>query len=354
MFESMNVTLADAATMIGANGHKITYVLRGRPGIGKSSTLKVLASMFPDYHARYIDCPTLVDGDMGIYVPDRDTWTMRRVAPSEFFPDDGKPVIIMLDEFLKCDRRLKKQFLQLLLDRVTSGRKLTEGSIVFATSNLASDNIADTIDAHEGNRITELVTDGPTVKQWLAWAGNNGVSARMGSFVSFVPEVLGSYTDEGSEDNPYIQQPRKAPNVYTFCSHRSITLADEHVKANFPDRLLRSALAGCIGRAATERFMSFLLMEKDMVMATDIFANPQTAKLPDSAGAILMSYFHAIPQIETQGNLAALMAWSNRTNRRDLQGVLMTTIMNNDRLKPMATRNAEACAWATANHELMI
>jgi len=353
--EDLSVSLADAATLIQQFGEYITYLCRGRPGIGKSSMLGMLEEALGDgYEYRYIDCTRLVDGDLGIYVPDRETGKMSRMLPDVLFPESGKPVVVMFDEYLKMDRRVKKQCSQVGLEHRLDNKQMTAGSIVLCTSNLASDSVNDVIEAHEGNRLTELVVRGPTASEWNVWATNNGVTARTRTWVAMNPTCMQSYEDEGAEDNPFIFNPRKSGSNYTFVSPRSLVKADIQLRKNIPARLIKPALAGTVGRPAAESMSMFFEMEKDLVDPRNIFKDPDGTSIPDSAAIVLMTYFKAVDMVDTQDELAALMQWSNRCGRRDLQGVLFTMLCQSKRTMKMALRNTEVATWSKANYELVI
>lgn len=69
----MNVNLSQAANLVRNIGSSNTILLRGQPGIGKSSILNTLARELPDYQMCYIDVANLDLGDLGMPVIDKDT-----------------------------------------------------------------------------------------------------------------------------------------------------------------------------------------------------------------------------------------------------------------------------------------
>ena len=51
----LNISLSQAATLIRNVGTTNTILLRGQPGVGKSSLLGTLGKEMPDYQLCYID-----------------------------------------------------------------------------------------------------------------------------------------------------------------------------------------------------------------------------------------------------------------------------------------------------------
>ena len=69
------ITLKQASNLIRTNP-EIVFLLRGEPGIGKSSLLQSIASDL-GYDYAYIDVPNLDLGDIAMPVIDHDTKTTR-------------------------------------------------------------------------------------------------------------------------------------------------------------------------------------------------------------------------------------------------------------------------------------
>ena len=80
----MKVTLAQASTLIRNVGTSNTILLRGQPGIGKSSILADLQRELPDYQVCYIDVANLDLGDLGMPVIDKDTMTTAYAPNTRF------------------------------------------------------------------------------------------------------------------------------------------------------------------------------------------------------------------------------------------------------------------------------
>ena len=350
------VKMADCAKMIAMLGHKISFCIEGQPGIGKSALLKLLEQQLGDkYNYVYLDGPTLGEGSLMMDVPDRDEKALVTYLSNRLRLNEGKPVIIMIDEFLKVPRLIKVLFTRLLLERVIGDTALMEGSIVFVTSNNSSDGVNDTIEAHVGNRVTRVRMANHTAVQWNLHATEIGVSSLTRSWVAMNKRCMASYLDAGQEDNPFIFNPfRAGTGSVTFVSPRSLVKADEIIKVHsvLGEQVTRSALYGTVGEAAGESMMTFVQMEKDIIPVSRIIADPKTA-VPDNAGAVLMTLFNAVDEIQTQDELSAVMEWAKGIQSSELQAVFFTMALQSKRLSRMALRNADLSAWSHENFEIL-
>ena len=182
----MRVNLKQAANLIRNCGTTNTFILRGRPGVGKSSILHMLSKELPDYLPCYIDVANLDLGDLGMPVINKDTMETH-YAPNARFgigANQHRPVLLMLDELGKASRPVLNMLLPVILEKRFADRGLTTGSIIFATTNLDTDGVGDNIPAHAYNRMSELIVAGPTVDEWLEWAADNDIAPEIMAFRS--------------------------------------------------------------------------------------------------------------------------------------------------------------------------
>ena len=94
-----SITLKQAANLICSNP-ETRFLLQGEPGIGKSSLLEMIAARMGFAHA-YIDVPNMDLGDIAMPVIDHESKTTRYYPNARFGVHEGKPVVVMLDEFTK-------------------------------------------------------------------------------------------------------------------------------------------------------------------------------------------------------------------------------------------------------------
>ena len=203
------ITLKQAVNLIVTNPDT-RFMLRGEPGIGKSSMLTAIADRLGFDHA-YIDVPNMDLGDIAMPVIDHETRTTKYYPNARFKVHQGKPVVMMLDEFSKGADPVKNM-LHPMLEKANprlGDISLNSQNVVFLTGNLATDGVGDTLKAHTRNRIVEVTVAKPDAEEWIDWAIGRGIEAEVIAWVNQYPHALASYTDPAQADNPYIYQPRK-------------------------------------------------------------------------------------------------------------------------------------------------
>jgi len=344
------VSINDTARLIRTVGQDITVIVESEPGCGKSSILRMMREQLGDgYEYVYLDCPTLGDGDLGMNIPDRETKQLEFFVSALLKLDTGKPLVIMLDEYLKCDKLLKKMFTRLMLEREIGDRALPAGSIVFATSNNRSDGVNDTIEAHVGNRVMRVKMAKPNHLTWGVYATNKGLSQILRAWVAFERKCLASYmqlTADELRDNPYIFNPTK-PDQVSFVSPRSLEKCDVVIRNRtlLGDDLTLAALAGTLGESAANALMTFSLLEKDLIPIPTILKDPMGAPLATSAGAVMLTLFHAVDGIDTQDQLSAMVRYSKRLPNEEYRAVFFSMLCESKRTVKLAMQNADLRDW---------
>lgn len=355
---SHKVTINELRRNIPVFGQVITPIILSEPGCGKTSLLYQIAEDLGDKYAPpvYFDAPSMDYGDIGQRIPNRDQKTLEFMVAEELNMDDPRPKIILIDEFLKCGKMMRIIFTKLILERMVGNRKLPEGSIVFATSNNAEDGVGDFAQAHEGNRVVFFEMAKPSVREWLPWAVQNGISAITCAFVSMNESVFDSYKDEvdPKNRNPVIFHP--VTNKRSFLSHRSLAKADlafiqnRHVMS---EDFLMAGLVGTIGKAGAEMLAAFIALEKQLTPVSDVFKNPETVAVPTNLSALYMMMFNAVRVVDTQDELAAFMLFIERTKSSEVEAVFYTMLANNKRTIRLAKNNAKLNAWLQENFQLL-
>ena len=336
-------------------------------GCGKTSLLSMIASDNGDkwrspkdgtniegdkFDYIYVDCPVKDMSDVGMTIPNHASRQLEYYVSELFALNTGKPKVILLDEFMKSPKLLQVIFTRLMLERMVGDAPLPEGSIVFATSNNASDGVGDSMLAHAGNRVCVMRMAKPTPDEWLSWATENGISRVIRAWVSMFPRCLASYTDGDQKDNPYIFKP--SMTSLSFVSPRSLAKADVIVRNrdHMTDNAVKVALAGTIGASAAGDMAAFLSLEKSLTDVKDIIKKPEDIEVPKDISAQLMIMFQAVDVLATQDELTKFMQFVERIPSSEVQGVFFTMMMRNAKSIRLARNNMKIAEWAKNNHEL--
>lgn len=346
------VTLAQAAQLIMSNP-KVRFLVRGEPGIGKSTMLSMIAKLKAATHnAAYMDVPNMDLGDIAMPVTDHENRVTRYYPNARFRLHEGKPVIVMLDEFTKGAEPIKNMLHPLL--EVTNPRlgdiSIDEESIIFMTGNLLTDGVGDNMKAHTRNRIVEIVVRKPNSEEWLEWGVNNDIDPSVLAWVRQFPHALASYTD-GDNDNPYIYNPRKQQAAYV--SPRSLAIASNIVKQralNGSDPTI-AALKGAIGEAAARDMEAFIAYQDQLPSWDSIIANPDNATVPTSAGASAVLVFGAIAKIDRQ-SMTPFMKYLERFEP-EWQAAFAINVAKNPTKQQIAFSCAAFAQWVEKNEDLI-
>lgn len=329
-----------------ANREGSTLVV-GHMGTGKSSILNILASKLPDYAPCYFDGTTKDLGDL--YLPkilsdESDQHYVKFVPNEEFGLHLGKPVILMFDEFGKMNPSVKNACMETLLNHKVGGKKLPEGSIVFATTNLGGEGVGDLIQPHHRNRITTVRMRKPTADEWIeGFAFNAGIHPSM---IMWVKEegarLFQSFEEVDNPDdqvsgNPYIYHPKSARPA--FVTPRSLELGSRWlwVKDKISDNALKSNLMGTMGERAGADLGAYIKLVDELPKQDEIKTSPMTAKVPTTSSAVVMVIYRALatmnkefidPFMEYLNRLdkeaQALFAMQVRNPKYNKQGIVMS------------------------------
>jgi hypothetical protein len=345
------VSLKQAAQLIMSNP-KVRFLVRGEPGIGKSSMLSTIAKALPDHNAAYMDVPNMDLGDIAMPVIDHDNRVTRYYPNARFRLHEGSPVIVMLDEFTKGAEPIKNMLHPLL--EVTNPRlgdvSINEESIVFLTGNLLTDGVGDNMKAHTRNRIVEVVVRKPNSDEWLEWGVNNDIDASILAWVRQFPQALSSYTD-GDNDNPYIYNPRKQQTAYV--SPRSLQIASNIVSQrdkNDTDATI-AALKGAVGEAAARDIEAFIAYQDQLPSWDMITESPDKAVVPTSAGACAVLVFGAIAKIDRQ-SMTPFMKYLGRFEP-EWQAAFAINVAKNPTKQAVAFSSAAFADWVQENEDLL-
>ena len=166
-------------------------MLVGKHGIGKSEILTRF------YERQGLQVVTLFLGQMSdpgdlIGLPRMDEQTGRTVfMPPYWFPVDGKPVVLFLDELNRARPEVLQTSMDLALNRKLAGRNLPEGSRLISAVNDGEEYQLTDLDPALVSRFN-IYTFQPSVPEWLMWAAENKLDSRVIEFIRATPKFLDS------------------------------------------------------------------------------------------------------------------------------------------------------------------
>ena len=347
----MKLSINQCAAAINAVGQHTTVLIEGPSGSGKSSILGMLN--LPKHRKVYIDCTQIDVGDIQIPSVNHTTGT------STFYPNEvfgvhaDTPVVICLDEFGKAPRSVQNALLPVVLDRRVGTRPLPGGSVVFATTNLGSEGVGDTLPLHVRNRMSVVRMRKPNVEEYISYSlANNGNPAVL-AWVTETPQTLAEDDDVANPDqNPHIWH-RKDPGRKAFCSPRSMTAAGRVLNdgEHIDDDTMRGLLAGLIGARSAADLHVFVQLGNKLPSWNSIVTAPLQAAVPDTPTMCMMLVHRAITRT-TQDTLDAVMAYMQRLPL-ELQAVFVNQFLRIPQRSKFAALNASFTKWCVANNWVM-
>ena len=240
-------------------------MLTGRHGIGKS---QILTRYFK---SKGIPVKTLFLGQMSdpgdlLGLPNKDEETGKTVfMPPYWFPVDGQPIVLFLDEINRARPEILQTVMDLVLNRKLAGRELPEGSRIIAAGNDGEEYQLTDLDPALVSRFN-IYTFRPTVEDWLLWATRTGLDERILNFISANPELLDRSADT-KEDQGLDKDPDRR-------AWEKVARLMENIPNPLP--VHQKVVAGIIGvQAAAQLFLSF---RKDDLSPIDLLTDFKKAK----------------------------------------------------------------------------
>lgn len=197
---NINITTTELLSLLDITPADQNLMLVGNHGIGKS---EILTDYFSGKGMKVVPLFLGQMSDPGdlIGIPNRnDTTGKTEFMPPYWFPLDGKPVVLFLDELNRARPEVLQTIMDLALNRTLAGRKLPDGSRIISAVNAGDQYQLTDLDPALVSRFN-VVTFRPTVQEWLLWAEKVGVDARVRDFIRENPMWLDKNPDakEGAD-----------------------------------------------------------------------------------------------------------------------------------------------------------
>lgn len=222
-------------------------MLVGKHGIGKS---RILEDYFNQQGAKVV---TLFLGQMSdpgdlIGLPEKNMETGKTDFMLPYwFPVDGKPIVLFLDELNRARPEVLQTIMDLTLNRKLAGKTLPEGSRIISAVNNGNEYQLTDLDPALVSRfnIYEFV---PSVEDWLLWAQKTGIDERIINFISENPDFLDSNDVQLESDGlERVPDRRSWERTSKIITNFSVLTSD-----------VKALLSGIIGNRAVTAFFQFV------------------------------------------------------------------------------------------------
>ena len=208
---NISVNITELKQLLEATPASHNIMLVGNHGIGKSEILSEY------YGGLGMPVVALFLGQMSdpgdlIGLPCRDDKTGKTdFMPPYWFPTDGKPVVLFLDELNRARPEILQTVMDLALNRKLAGKLLPEGSRIISAVNAGDQYQLTDLDPALVSRFN-IVNFKPTAEEWLLWARKTGLDSRVIGFIDENRMWLDKDPDmkEGADTGLYKTPDRRA------------------------------------------------------------------------------------------------------------------------------------------------
>ena len=238
-------------------------MLVGRHGIGKS---EILTEYFSKQGMPVVALFLGQMADPGdlIGIPSKNERTGKtEFMPPYWFPLDGKPIVLFLDELNRARPEILQTIMDLALNRKLAGRQLPEGSRIISAVNEGEQYQLTDLDPALVSRFN-IINFQPTVQEWLLWAKREGVDPRVIGFIEGNSLWLDRDADAKENEDTGLD---KTPD------RRAWKRVSDIIKgADVLTTLHQKVIASVVGAKATVAFMG-AVNNKKVVSGKDILYN---------------------------------------------------------------------------------
>ena len=235
-------------------------MLTGKHGIGKS---RILEQYFAQHGQRVIILFLGQMSDPGdlIGLPYKDETTGKTdFMPPYWWPHDGKPIVLFLDELNRARPEVLQTVMDLTLNRKLAGKSLPQGSRIISAVNDGDEYQLTDLDPALVSRFN-IYEFRPGVDEWLLWAQKEKLDSRVIEFISHDTDMLDGEIlrreDQGLE---------KSPDRRAWERVSKIIAGKEEL-----DSFFKIIIAGVVGMAAASKFFEFC-SEKRILTAKEILS----------------------------------------------------------------------------------
>ena len=193
---SVSINISELKETLELTPSTQNIMLVGKHGIGKS---EILTSFFNEKGLKVV---TLFLGQMAdpgdiIGIPSKvekqdaagKATARTDFTPPYWFPQDGQPIVLFLDELNRARPEILQTVMDLTLNRKLAGKALPEGSHVISAVNEGEEYQLTDLDPALVSRFN-IYEFKPTVEEWLNWAVGQKLDERVVNFIQDNPTWL--------------------------------------------------------------------------------------------------------------------------------------------------------------------
>lgn len=262
---AMTVTAGDALKVLKTGwdvqksfGMKMSYMMHGEPGIGKTQVAEALATYMGarlyDIRLTQIDVSDL----RGLPYYDHENQTTKMYRPEDL-PDGDEPAVLFLDEITSASPFLQPTVYGLLQERRVGMHKIPDNVMIVAAGNTVDDGaVAYEMGTAIADRLVHMYVSADADDWVKGYAIPKGLHPAVTAFIKTRPDLLVTSKEAQKQGHLIAATPRSWDRV-------------SQIMTNVTDRAVRQIMiAGTIGES---------IMADFMIVADDIAATVQVTEM---------------------------------------------------------------------------
>lgn len=275
---SIKVNASELFEILKATPDKQNIMLMGKHGIGKSQILTEFFStqgrkVVPLFLGQMSD-----PGDLIGLLHKNEKTGKTEFMPPYWFPTDGQPVVLFLDELNRARPEVLQTIMDLALNRTLAGKSLPKGSRIISAVNNGDEYQLTDLDPALVSRFN-IYEFCPAPREWLLWAQKNSIDKRVIDFIAQNESYLdGDVLDGSMEKSPDRRAWERVSDIINGVETQAL------------NDIYKKIVAGIVGAKAAARFFESvknsrvispsLLLSQDFESLKSVLA---TYKTPDFA-----------------------------------------------------------------------
>lgn len=323
--------LKTAITSQFSRTNKITYLLLGKPGGGKSALCRDIGSTLGfdrivEFNASLRDPVDLLgtprnDGEVTTWKP-----------PVEMKQLETGRNLLILEELTDANASMQNALCGLIYDRRIGEVHLSCDTYILASGNRSQDKSgANKLSTKLGNRVRIKEFD-ENIDDWCTWALDAGIDPVQIQFLRFKPNLLSDF-DPNRSINP---TPRAWERV-------------AQTPTDLPTALYFDEVASDVGEGAASEFTAFRKIYENLPNVDALMLNPSKAEVPTDP-AVLYALTGAIAHRVSKDNFDRVGEYVSKLPK-DFGVMLVNDAM---KLCPAIKTTKAFTAWAIANANVLL
>jgi hypothetical protein len=325
--------------LVAMFNHKESILIKGRPGIGKTSIAMQVAQAV---NAEIIFAHPAVE----------DPTDYKGVGAIEngkavFYPYDNldqlvhmdHPCIYFIDDLGQAPTSIQKALMQILYDRKINGNTISQEVVFFAATNNRQDKagVSGLIEPLK-SRFTSIVSYEPTISDFERWwLSRDDMDIMPLAFVKFRPQLFSAFTPT----NDIVNSP---------CP-RTIAALGRQVKQCLPERLRYKAYTGTVGFGFAMEYLAFEQKAKSLVNLDRLLANPETTLIPEEPDVLYVT-MQGIANKATRQNIGSVVTYVERVEQTGFAEFAMICMEQIRETKENVANTIPFTEWSTKHAEL--